>query len=225
MIRITKARLFSVLLVSFSIYACSAFAQEARSSLDDSDQAELSAIDNHFDIDWENSGENILVVSQAENLNTIQWERFETDEGPTYDLTTATDDASTVLSNVVLDFSNPYHIRWVGTVSGQTVEGSLFFLENPTEEGNVVVSFEGGFSLQFEMDPMGLSEVGIRLGAPRGPEVAGDRHLIAAAGVCKCVGNSALTCTEKQCNEAEDCPGGNGKPKCKWMACVVAFQD
>jgi hypothetical protein len=165
----------------------------------------------HYVLDSDASKSNDVVLRQGEKA--IAWSRAQGDSGPLHTLQFTGGEKSDTVSNVAFDFSAPEQATWSGVVNGRHTQGKARFLVG--DQGIVVEILDGesDFRVQFETEQTSLEQVGFAIVYSK-----------AKLATCYCFGDSSLGCSDSQCNEALECPGGNGGPKCRWGAAVEIIE-
>jgi len=108
----------------------------------------------------------------------------------------------------------PVQLSWVGDYEGEEAQGYLAF----EHEGDTTIcEFMGSteyeeFDFRFDYPTKELATLGF---------VFNLENAKAGGKTCICFGNAAVSCSDENCDIAEDC--GNGKPKCRWKSGVLVW--
>jgi hypothetical protein len=162
----------------------------------------------YYEVDWFVSQSNSIMLRQAGN--SIAWSRVSGSPAPKHTLEFGQGGTTNTLTSVTFDFSEPEKPTWSGAVNEHETQGGVYFTVG--DQGVVVEmkDAQSDFAVQFETEEAGLETLGL--------DISYDMGIPAR---CYCFGDSSLSCTTDQCDKAENCPNGNGGPKCRWGAAVV----
>lgn len=160
----------------------------------------------------------VLETTQSVEYEETQWSeqttwtREDTPGGTAFYLET---DALEVGSNAVLTSVTEVDgvLYWQGLVDGAAASGELNLLAGDTED-SVIVEFTGDIAYAIQLDLATLEatmQIGLRM------EYDDIGHTRPAEKYCRCFAKPELHCTDEQCDTQEECPGGNGGPKCRWQ--------
>ncbi len=123
-------------------------------------------------------------------------------------------------------------VYWQGYDGDNPIEGNFGFSISP--EGRVEIAFTGDIDLSIAVDgdASDFSFLGLTLEQSLTPTSAlpiyqhqpiNQPQVVNSR--CVCFGDSANSkCKQDDCDAGNDCPGGNGRPKCKQMAGVTQTQ-
>ncbi len=159
---------------------------------------------------------NPSVFRMVNDQSDIRWERIQGDDADLYELQVDESDNSFTLRDMSLDFSDPYQIHWQGYLSDEPVEGVLVFVPSQ-KDGYVTIEFMGDIHLVFEVPRHEIESKtfgGITLiSTPATLLQKGPVQITPRPGIglskCKCCGVSPTgSCTQNQCDTAEECTGG-----------------
>lgn len=181
-------------------------------------------------VNWQLSGEDYLVADQldispdsatAEMTESFDVIRTDHQDGTVdLEIIVTNDDSIQYLLIESIDIDG-FDLNWSGTLDGEPATGTLS-LAAGDEEGTVVLYFAGDFEYATQID-VGALQTTVGISIQENGVAVRELEPISSDGTkCVCFGKPDLTeCSDDQCTTMEECPGGNGGPKCRWQFWVT----